>query len=253
MDKPIDFVFTYIDFSDDKYKELLISYAKKVDDKLLKSKNLFLDRYKDFDEIYYSVQSVKKYLKFIRKIFIVTSTPNKINQIFKNDSQIKIINDNELVDKNVINPCFKSTVIESYLHKIPNISNIFMYGCDDMFIVKEIKKSEIFENNLPIIDLKKDNNLNKFKNLEINIKTQSAYFTDIINANRFFFKKYKEYYSFTHNHQITLMRKDICIETHKNFKDILKKNGKNHFRIPKSNNIHFILLHHLVGLKKINL
>ena len=155
MDKPIDFVFTYIDFSDDKYKELLISYAKKVDDKLLKSKNLFLDRYKDFDEIYYSVQSVKKYLKFIRKIFIVTSTPNKINQIFKNDSQIKIINDNELVDKNVINPCFKSTVIESYLHKIPNISNIFMYGCDDMFIVKEIKKSEIFENNLPNYRFKK--------------------------------------------------------------------------------------------------
>ena len=62
MDESIDFVFTYVDFSDDEYKKLLIKYAKKVDKKLLKSKNLFLDRYIDFDEIYYSVQSVKKYL-----------------------------------------------------------------------------------------------------------------------------------------------------------------------------------------------
>lgn len=250
MDDPIDFIFTYIDFSDNNYRKLLIDYAKKVDEKILKSKNLFLNRYKDFDEIYFSIQSVKKYLRFIRKIYIVTPTPNRINDIFKNDEQIIIIKDDKLLDKNVITPCFKSTVIESYLYKIPNISNIFMYGCDDMFISKKINKSELFENNLPIIDLQKDNNLNRFKDREINISSQSAYFTDIINANRYFQEKYNKYYSFTHNHQITLMRKDICIETHNEFNDILIKNGKNHFRVPKKFNIHFILLHHLIGLKK---
>ena len=250
MDESIDFVFTYVDFSDDEYKKLLIKYAKKVDKKLLKSKNLFLDRYIDFDEIYYSVQSVKKYLKFVRKIYIVTSTPYKISKIFKSDNKIIIINDKDILDKNVINPCFKSTVIESYLYKIPDISNIFMYGCDDMFIVNNIKKEDLFENNIPVIDLKMDSNLNNFKNLNKCIKSQSAYFTDVINTNRHYYKHFNEYLSLNHNHQITIIRKDICIETHEIFKDIIQKNGNNHFRVPKENNIHFILLHHLVGLKK---
>ena len=241
---PIDFVFTYVDFNDQGYQKKLINQAKKKDSSLLKSKENFLNRYIDYGEIYLSIYSVKKNLKFIRNIYIVTPTPNKIKEVYKDDKKIKIINDKELlVNQQVSRPCFKSTVIESFLYLIPNLSNVFLYGCDDMMIANELKKESLFLDNIPYIFLDERRNLpHKVKN------NTSPAFADIINTNNIFNKKFNKYYSLTHNHQITLMRRDLCQITHDIFKEEILKNSANMFRTPIKDNLHFFLLASFLGI-----
>ena len=63
MESDIDFVFTYVDFDDINYVNTISKFANQENPEILKSKNYFLNRYKDFKEIYFSIQFVKKFMK----------------------------------------------------------------------------------------------------------------------------------------------------------------------------------------------
>ncbi len=58
-------------------------------------------------------------------------------------------------------PTFNSNVIESYLHNIPDLSEIFLYNNGDMIHLKYIDKKDIYEVRNNEILLKIRNNYNK--------------------------------------------------------------------------------------------
>ena len=116
-----------IEFGDHEFKFKLIS------------QNLILNanddahgenRFKDKDELKYSLRSVEKYLSWIRNIYIVTNgqIPNWLNL---NDSKIKIINHSDLFTNQSHLPTFNSAAIESHLHRINGLSKKFIYLNDD--------------------------------------------------------------------------------------------------------------------------
>jgi len=243
MESDIDFVFTYVDFDDINYVNTISKFANQENPAILKSKNYFLNRYKDFKEIYFAIQFVKKFMKFIRNIYIVTPTPKQISAFYQK-SNIIIINDIDLLpDKHIVKPNFKSTVIESYLHKIPGLANLFFYACDDMFIGNYVDKEFFFDKGVPIVFLERK----KYMTENPNAYTSAAFY-DVFNANMIYKEKFNKFPKIWHNHQITLVRKDCCQITWRIFKKQLRKNGLTRFRKPIENGIHFILLQHLVGL-----
>ena len=239
---PIDFVFSYVNFEDKEYQNNLYHY---VPSDLLKINSMFIDRYKDYGEIYAAIYSIKKFLKFIRYIFVVTPTPNKIRTFYKDDNQIKIIEDKDIIKEGYIKtPNFKSTAIESFLHRIPELAPLFFYGCDDMFIGRNIERDFFFKNGKPLVQLE-----TKSKMVD-NIKYyKSPAFIDVYNANKYFREKFGNFPKKWHNHQICLIRKDVCEITWKLYKKELKLNGQDRFRFPPENGVHFILLQHLVGFE----
>ena len=132
----IDMVFTYCDGTDPKFIEEKNKFFKEKD-KLNNTPIRFLN----IGEITYSVRSVLKFIPWINMIYIIT---NKQIPPIKLNPKIKIIDHTEIIPNKYL-PTFNSDVIESFIHNIPELSEIFLYNNDDMMHTSNINISDILQ------------------------------------------------------------------------------------------------------------
>lgn len=125
--EPIDLVYTWIDGNDPKRIKDINKYKPEI----LLQEGGSSNRWRDNDELKYSIRSARKYAPWIRNIYVVTSYGQRPKWL-SNNSDIKIINDTEIVPSQYL-PTFNSLVIEAFIHKIPGLSNRYLYLCDDFF------------------------------------------------------------------------------------------------------------------------
>ena len=149
MDK-IDVVYTWCDGSAPEFIKARNNLCKKLglplkndDDQQDMSK-----RYQQHDELLYSLRSLEKYAPWVNHIFIVT---NNQCPLWLNDSpKVSIVNQNDIVPKEM-QPVFNSVAIEQYITEIPNLSEHFLYLCDDMFFNRRVRPSDFFKNGKPVV------------------------------------------------------------------------------------------------------
>lgn len=141
--KEVDAVFTWVNARDDQWLHKKNSYLKNA--KLGCENSADDARFEDHNELYYSVNAVKKYLPWIRKIYIVTDN-QKPDWLSDSDDQIIIVDHTEIIDSKFL-PTFNSHVIEANLHKIKNLSENFIYFNDDVFVAKYLDKEHFFRKN----------------------------------------------------------------------------------------------------------
>lgn len=101
-------------------------------------------RFVDNNELKYSLRSLEKYAPWINNIFIVTDnqTPKWLNT---NHEKIHIIDHSEIIPKDAL-PTFNASAIEACIHKIPNLSEHFIFANDDMFFLDYTNPSFFFTN-----------------------------------------------------------------------------------------------------------
>lgn len=145
VNQPVDVVFTWVDDTDSDWQRRyeVASTACKSDIGLYARDNA---RFENHNELYYSVHSVLKNLDWVNKIFIVTDnqTPKWFKDI--NDDRLVIIDHKQIIDEQYL-PTFNSHVIEAYLHKIPNLSENFIYFNDDVFVARPLPREHFFTTN----------------------------------------------------------------------------------------------------------
>lgn len=134
----IDMVFTYCDGTDPKFIEEKKQFFKEKD----KVNNKPV-RYININEITYSVRSVLKFMPWINMIYIIT---NKQIPPVELNPKVKIIDHSEIIPKNYL-PTFNSDVIESFIHNIPELSEIILYNNDDMMHTRNVDISDIIQEN----------------------------------------------------------------------------------------------------------
>lgn len=132
----IDMVFTYCDGTDPKFIEEKNRFLKEKD----KVNNKPI-RFININEITYSVRSVLKFMPWINMIYIIT---NKQTPPVELNSKIRIIDHTEIIPKKYL-PTFNSDVIESFIHNIPELSEIFMYNNDDTMHTRYVDISDILQ------------------------------------------------------------------------------------------------------------
>ncbi|MBC2845662.1 Stealth CR1 domain-containing protein [Winogradskyella flava] len=151
-DFQVDAVISWVDGNDEVYKAKILPYLKEKGDvtKTLRS------RYAQVDEIEYTVKSILKYAPFINSIFIVTD--NQVPEFLKlssgdDFSRVKVVDHQQLFEGyDDFLPTFNSRTIETCLHKIPNLSEHFIYLNDDFFIINPTTKNDFFtENGNPVL------------------------------------------------------------------------------------------------------
>ena len=149
-------VFTYCDGTDPKFIEEKKQFLKEKD----KVNNLPV-RFININEITYSVRSVLKFMPWINMIYIIT---NKQIPPVELNPKVKIIDHTEIIPKQYL-PTFNSDVIESFIHNIPELSEIFMYNNDDTMHTRYVDISDIlqgdkiiFRNYNRINEINKNNN-----------------------------------------------------------------------------------------------
>jgi hypothetical protein len=134
----IDMVFTYCDGNDPKFIEEKNRFLKEKD----KVNNKPI-RFININEITYSVRSVLKFMPWINMIYIIT---NKQIPPVELNPKVKIIDHTEIIPKKYL-PTFNSDVIESFIHNIPELSEIFLYNNDDMMHTRNVDISDIIQEN----------------------------------------------------------------------------------------------------------
>jgi hypothetical protein len=169
-------------------------------------------RISNFNEIKYSLRSIKMFMPWVNHIYILMNNPKKYPSWMKESNYITILDHSELFDdKNITN----SNLIETYLCYIPNLSEHFIYLNDDVFITKHLNYTEFFtEDGKAIVSKTKYRNMKKFyykKKIYFKLPKMSGFYPHIpINIIKsqmiLYHKKYPDYINFVRNikHRVTL-------------------------------------------------
>ncbi len=227
----IDIVYTFVDFQDKSFQNKIKKYKSDFD----------LIRYQQFGEIYFSLKTLEFFMKnYVNNIYIVTFDQkldhSKISKWIEN--KIKYINHSDIIPSKYL-PTFNSIVIECFLHKIPDITNTFLYINDDMNLGNYINLNDIFnENNVPYVFIKY-------------LKTQSKknpnepWLDYYLNGYELIQSKYNIYCNIKPTHCAYVMRKDVCEKTWDLYNFELD-NSISKFR--ESKNVNFWFLCYLTGI-----
>lgn len=101
------------------------------------------DRYTDNNELKYSLRSLNKYAPWLHKIYVVTNC-KKPNWLNNNDKVIWVSHEEIFPDKKSL-PTFSSHSIETCLHHIPGLSEMFIYFNDDVILGQPCLPSDFFD------------------------------------------------------------------------------------------------------------
>lgn len=142
----IDAVFLWVDGKDTNYKNKILPYLKKSNNY---SEKKFNTRYEQINEIEFAVKSILKFAPYINNIFIVTD--NQIPLFLKDKDSDSLFSKVSIIDHSTIFrdlesflPIFNSRTIESCIHRIPQLSEHFIYLNDDFFIIKHTTEKDFF-------------------------------------------------------------------------------------------------------------
>ena len=224
MNIDVDIVFTYVNGYDPEFIKLKNSYINDIN----KRYNPDI-RSKGIDEIIYSVNTVIKFIPWIHKIFIVT--PNQIPPIDKKlieSGKVIIVDQNKIIEQKYL-PTFNSDVIESYLHNIPGLSEIFLYNNDDMMHLNYIDRSDIYEVENDKILLKIRNNYHYNKKIVNNIKIKAEYSNRLVFTKNLFLKSNPKD-RLINNHHTKFLRKSTMKYIEGKFTILLDKMRVNRIR-----------------------
>lgn len=141
MNSKIDFVITWVDGSDPKWIMEKNSYSagSYTDNRT--------ERFRDWDNLIYWFRGIEKFAPWVNRIHFVTwgHFPKWLNL---HHPQLNIVTHSDYIPQKYL-PTFNSHAIELNLHRIPNLTENFVYFNDDVFIISPTKSSDFFKNNLP--------------------------------------------------------------------------------------------------------
>lgn len=145
---PIDLVYLWVDGSDPKWRERRNFYMGGADD----GASAVEARWIDNEELRYSLRSVEYFAPWINHIYIVTDgqIPSWLNV---SHPKISIVDHRDIMPHDAL-PVFNSQAIESCIHRIPNLSEHFIYGNDDMLFLQPVTADSFFHSDgRPIVRL----------------------------------------------------------------------------------------------------
>lgn len=102
-------------------------------------------RFRDNDELRYSLRALEQYFPDCGHVYIVTDgqTPTWLQNSANASAQISVIDHKDLIPASKL-PTFDSANIESYIHRIPNLSERYFYLNDDVFFGSPVDVSHWF-------------------------------------------------------------------------------------------------------------
>ncbi len=137
----IDFVITWVDGSDPEWqiRKNALSGSLSTDDRE--------ERYRDWGLLPYWFRGAEKYAPWVRKIWFVCDQepPEWLNT---DHSKLEIVRHEDYLPDEY-RPAFSANPIELNLHRIKGLSEKFVYFNDDTFLIKNVRESFFFKDELP--------------------------------------------------------------------------------------------------------
>lgn len=140
MKNKIDFVIPWVDGNDPGWQKEKQTYDTTQGDK----KDI---RFRDWENLQYWFRGVEKFSPWVNKIHFVTwgHLPEWLNT---KHPKLNIVKHTDFLKKENL-PVFNSCAIEVNLHRIPGLSEKFVYFNDDTFLTNHVKENDFFKKGLP--------------------------------------------------------------------------------------------------------
>jgi hypothetical protein len=133
-DSPVDIVYLWVDGKDlgwrAKRRQALMQLSDDGSEAIAKFGNVE-GRFRDNDELLYSLRALEKFFPKHGHIYLVTDgqTPDWL----KESDRMTLVDHRELIPEASL-PTFDSSNIESYIHRIPGLTERYFYFNDDVFL-----------------------------------------------------------------------------------------------------------------------
>jgi len=104
-------------------------------------------RFRDWDNLQYWFRGVERFAPWVRRIYFVTwdTVPDWLNV---DHPKIQVVRDREILPEGCA-PAFSPNPMETNLHRIPGISEHFVFFNDDMFLLSPVEPGDFYRNGLP--------------------------------------------------------------------------------------------------------
>ena len=208
MDNKIDIIITYVNPNDENWVKLYNQYIRESVEEFKEK------RFRDTSFLKYVLRSIDKNIPWINKVFLVVQSDSQVPE-WVNREEVNVVLHEEFIPKEYL-PTFNCNTIELFMHKIPNLSDYFIYFNDDMIVNKYCYANNFFYNG-------KCNLLSFKKNTPIG---KNTWFNCLYNNTRIInnFLKKEEDINTWHRfpHTITPLYKPMCEEAYGNFEKEIK-------------------------------
>ncbi|RKN40051.1 stealth family protein [Streptomyces hoynatensis] len=146
VDFPVDVVYTWVDGADPELAAKRESYRTGGAPSRINARETGASRYESHDELKYSLRSLEMYAPFVRTVHIVTDgqTPSWLNT---DAPGVRIVDHKEIFADPSVLPVFNSHAIGTQLHRIPGLSERYLYFNDDVFVGRPVGAGHFFHGN----------------------------------------------------------------------------------------------------------
>lgn len=142
-ERPIDIVYLWVDGGDSQWASIKNYYSDSHQKQIpFLGDSCLNSRFSDHEELRYSLRSLVKFAPFFNHIYIVTM--NQRPRWLLDNPKITIVDHQEIFSDLNDLPTFNSQAIESHLHRIPGLSEHFIYFNDDVLLGREVSPKDFF-------------------------------------------------------------------------------------------------------------
>ncbi len=144
--EPIDAVYTWVDGSDPAWRERKRATLAALGDEAARLHESATSdvRYRSRDELRYSLRSLERFAPFVRRVYLVTDrqVPDWLDV---EHPSLEIVFHEDLFPDSSHLPTFCSRAIECHLHRIPGLSERFLYFNDDVMLARPATPADFFD------------------------------------------------------------------------------------------------------------
>lgn len=107
-------------------------------------------RFRSWNTLKYLFRGIAEYMPFVNRIVLIVARESQVPS-WVNRENVRIVFHNEFIPKEFL-PTFNSCTIESFLYRISDLSERFVYFNDDIFPTSKLGISDFFDGNTPKIN-----------------------------------------------------------------------------------------------------
>lgn len=140
-EQPIDFVVTWVDGGDPAWQAEKRRYTPDGET------DTRPERYRDWELLRYWFRGVEQFAPWVRAVHLVTwgHVPSWLNT---HAPKLHVVNHADFMPDGTL-PTFNSNALEMNLHRIPGLSDQFVYFNDDMLLLRPVRPEDYFVDGKP--------------------------------------------------------------------------------------------------------
>ncbi len=157
-------------------------------------------RFRSWGTLKYLIRGISEYMPFVKRVILILARESQL-PAWVNQENVKVIYHRDFIPIQFL-PTFNSCTIESFLYRIPDISEKFIYFNDDLYPVGLMGLSDFFDGNVPKIQFNMDINLERSNIYKRQCRSSMDMIADALGVER-----YQEGLIFKPEHSIIPMLK----------------------------------------------